>query len=70
MSGMNETPKGNRTHIAVFGLRNAGKSTLVNAIRRALDAGVPIVNYGIAIAACHGIVVSPDTCMVERKAQS
>lgn len=39
-------------------------------IRRALDAGVPIVNYGIAIAACHGIVVSPDTCMVERKAQS
>ncbi|MGN0854514.1 MAG: [FeFe] hydrogenase H-cluster maturation GTPase HydF [Kiritimatiellia bacterium] len=32
MAGMNETPKGDRTHIAFFGLRNAGKSTLVNAI--------------------------------------
>ena len=30
MSGMNETPKGNRTHIAVFGLRNAGKSTPIH----------------------------------------
>lgn len=28
---MNGTPKGNRVHIAFFGLRNAGKSTLVNA---------------------------------------
>ena len=28
---MNETPRGNRIHIALFGLRNAGKSTLVNA---------------------------------------
>ena len=31
MSGLNETPRGNRVHIAFFGLRNAGKSTLVNA---------------------------------------
>jgi len=31
MAGLNETPQGNRTHIAFFGLRNAGKSTLVNA---------------------------------------
>lgn len=31
MSGLNETPKANRVHIAFFGLRNAGKSTLVNA---------------------------------------
>ena len=31
MSELNETPKGSRIHIAFFGLRNAGKSTLVNA---------------------------------------
>ena len=31
MAGLNETPRGARTHIAFFGLRNAGKSTLVNA---------------------------------------
>ena len=32
MAELNETPSGNRTHIAFFGLRNAGKSTLVNAL--------------------------------------
>jgi len=31
MAGLNETPSGNRIRIAFFGLRNAGKSTLVNA---------------------------------------
>ena len=31
MGELNETPRGNRIHIAFFGLRNAGKSTLVNA---------------------------------------
>lgn len=31
MSELSETPKANRIHIAFFGLRNAGKSTLVNA---------------------------------------
>ena len=31
MSSLNQTPRGNRIHIAFFGLRNAGKSTLVNA---------------------------------------
>ena len=31
MTGLNDTPKANRIHIAFFGLRNAGKSTLVNA---------------------------------------
>ncbi len=29
---MNSTPNANRTHIAFFGLRNAGKSSLVNAV--------------------------------------
>jgi len=29
---MNETPIGNRLHIAIFGKRNAGKSTLINAL--------------------------------------
>ena len=31
MAELNDTPRGNRIHIAFFGLRNAGKSTLVNA---------------------------------------
>ena len=30
MAEMTDTPRGNRVHIAFFGLRNAGKSTLVN----------------------------------------
>lgn len=29
---LNDTPKGNRVHIALFGKRNAGKSSLINAI--------------------------------------
>ena len=31
MAELNETPRANRVHVAFFGLRNAGKSTLVNA---------------------------------------
>ena len=31
MAELGETPRGSRVHIAFFGLRNAGKSTLVNA---------------------------------------
>ncbi|MFW5646936.1 MAG: GTPase, partial [Acetivibrio ethanolgignens] len=30
--GLNDTPKGERLHIAFFGKRNAGKSSLVNAL--------------------------------------
>ena len=37
-----------------------------NRIARCVAQGVPIVNYGIAIAACHGITAAPDTCMVKR----
>ena len=29
---MNNTPRANRTHIAIFGKRNAGKSSVINAI--------------------------------------
>ncbi|MNO13982.1 GTPase Der [compost metagenome] len=31
---MNDTPRGERPHIAVFGRRNAGKSSLINAVCR------------------------------------
>lgn len=30
--GLNDTPKGERLHIALFGRRNAGKSSLINAL--------------------------------------
>ena len=30
--GLNDTPKGERLHIAIFGKRNAGKSSVINAI--------------------------------------
>ena len=29
---MHDTPKGSRLHIAIFGRRNAGKSSLINAL--------------------------------------
>lgn len=32
MAGLNETPCGNRVHLAFFGKRNAGKSTLINEL--------------------------------------
>ena len=30
--GMNDTPSANRVHIGFFGRRNAGKSSVVNAV--------------------------------------
>lgn len=41
---MNETPKGSRLHVAIFGRRNAGKSSLINALTNqdiALVSDVP-----------------------------
>ena len=32
MNSLNETPKGERIHISIFGRRNAGKSSIINAI--------------------------------------
>lgn len=29
---LNETPRANRLHIGIFGKRNSGKSSLINAI--------------------------------------
>lgn len=34
MAGLNETPRGSRLHIAIFGRRNAGKSSLINALTK------------------------------------
>ena len=31
-TNLNQTPSANRTHIGIFGKRNAGKSSLINAI--------------------------------------
>ena len=30
--GLNDTPKSDRIHICIFGKRNAGKSSIINAI--------------------------------------
>ena len=38
-------------------------------IARCEAAGVPVVNYGVAIALMHGIKAHPETCMVERCAK-
>lgn len=32
MSGLNQTPSGERLHISIFGRRNAGKSSVINAL--------------------------------------
>ncbi|MBR5857293.1 MAG: 50S ribosome-binding GTPase, partial [Phascolarctobacterium sp.] len=32
MNSLNTTPTGERIHIGIFGKRNAGKSSLINAI--------------------------------------
>lgn len=34
MSSLNETPKGSRVHIGIFGRRNAGKSSLINRLTK------------------------------------
>ena len=40
---LNETPSGERTHIGFFGIRNAGKSSLVNAVtEQALSVVSPV----------------------------
>ena len=33
MSSLNATPAGERVHIGLFGRRNAGKSSLINALK-------------------------------------
>jgi len=43
-SSLNETPRGSRLHIAIFGRRNAGKSSLINSLTNqdiAIVSGVP-----------------------------
>lgn len=34
LSSLNETPRGDRLHIAIFGRRNAGKSSLINTLAK------------------------------------
>ena len=44
---LNDTPRGNRIHIAFFGLRNAGKSTLVNVrMKGGMTKTVAITAHG------------------------
>ena len=42
------------------------RRAVMSRIGRCLSAGVPVVNYGVAIALMHGIVAHPGTCMVVR----
>ncbi|MFG6372214.1 MAG: 50S ribosome-binding GTPase, partial [Turicimonas muris] len=34
MAGLNQTPKGNRIFIGIFGKRNAGKSSFINRLTK------------------------------------
>ena len=47
--GMNNTPAGERAHIGFFGRRNAGKSSLLNAVtgQELLDLGLGIRDYAV-----------------------
>ncbi len=40
---------------------------VLNRLSRCIKAGIPVVNYGVAIAYMHGIVIKSGSCMVERK---
>lgn len=42
------------------------RRAMLARMERAAALGVPIVNYGVAIALMHGIVADPATCMVKR----
>lgn len=42
------------------------RRAVMNRILRSTEAGVPVVNYGVAIALMNGIVVKGGSCMVER----
>ncbi|NNG66906.1 GTPase [Caldanaerobacter subterraneus] len=67
---MNTTPTASRLHIGIFGRRNAGKSSLINALTNqeiaivsdvagtttAKEKKVPIVNYGVLIAYVNGLL--------------
>lgn len=43
------------------------RRAVLSRLARATEAGIPIVNYGVAIALMHGIVARSGTCFVERK---
>ena len=42
MNSLNETPRAGRLHISIFGKRNSGKSSLINALTNAYKAGPEI----------------------------
>ncbi len=42
------------------------RRAMMTRLEAATAAGIPIVNYGVAIALMHGITAHPDTCMVDR----
>lgn len=65
--GMNDTPSGKRVHIGFFGRRNAGKSSVVNAVTGqnlsivSDTKGRPTLLQGHGNSSCPGPVVIIDT---------
>nr|WP_242649349.1 [FeFe] hydrogenase H-cluster maturation GTPase HydF [Syntrophomonas wolfei] len=62
---MQDTPKANRLHIAIFGRRNAGKSSLINALTRqeiALVSEVPGTTTDPVFKAMEILPIGP--CMI------
>ncbi len=43
------------------------RRAVLSRLERCAAAGVPVVNYGVALALMNGIVADPSTCMVRRR---
>ena len=50
--GMNETPSSERIHIGIFGRRNAGKSSVINAVTGQSLAIVSDITGRMGISGC------------------
>ena len=49
---LNDTPAANRTHISFFGKRNAGKSSLLNAVTNQEISIVSNITSAVILSCC------------------
>ena len=70
--GMNNTPASERTHIGFFGRRNAGKSSIVNAVTESVEgmgefAAAAVVFVVAALPWCAVLAVAAIVVKLVRK---